>query len=325
MKVLFLFSLVGGIAALSLAAILLIRRCMVVCTVENVSMSPTLEPGDRVLVVRDWPDRWLRRGNIVLVWLSHTPSDRLTLAEIKPHIKRAVGIGGDTFTLPLDEDGENDQNERGTHQSQKTWHVPHGHIFVCGDNRPASLDSRIWGPLPLHSVLGVVLMKLPRRAYTVPPSQSVLPEEIPACGLSVGDTAPPFVAQTLSKETVTLATYSGQAVVFIFVKPSSLYEATVLRCTAIAPIAAKADVSMVFVGDAEAELMHSFVQKLDIHLPILAAPHKNNPFLHDYNISGTPAYCFINQQGRIRSSGFLNIGRDGWSSLVASWTEGKAS
>lgn len=34
--------------------------------------------------------------------------------------------------------------------------VPPGHYFVAGDNRPASSDSRIWGPVPLPAIDGRV-------------------------------------------------------------------------------------------------------------------------------------------------------------------------
>lgn len=38
--------------------------------------------------------------------------------------------------------------------------IPDGHIFVCGDNRPDSLDSRAFGPVPLNNVVGKLVMRI---------------------------------------------------------------------------------------------------------------------------------------------------------------------
>src|SRR5690606_25471355 len=36
------------------------------------------------------------------------------------------------------------------------WPVPPGHVFVLGDNRGLSLDSRVFGPVPIESISGRV-------------------------------------------------------------------------------------------------------------------------------------------------------------------------
>jgi signal peptidase I len=306
----FFFVLAGCVMLFLLTIGILIRTYLVVVTVENVSMSPTLENGDRVLAVSSWPSRWLRKGYIVLVWPSRTSSNRPRLFEVTPYIKRIVALGGETFTASLNDSTETkppNQDREWDHHTQKVWHIPQGYIFVRGDNRPSSLDSLSWGPIPVQSVLGVVLMKLPRKDFSAPSFGSLPQKFVPTIGLLAGQDAPPFAAQTLHDEVVTLDNYKGRAVIFLFIAPSDHCRQVIPIYAALAPKAAEVGITMVFVSSTGIQPTRPFVEELHISLPVLIAPRASNSFLREYNISGTPAYCSVNEQGRIQSAGFLSM------------------
>jgi signal peptidase I len=126
----------------------LLRFCLLYVTVKGWSMSPTLHPGDNVLVWRFFPYHWLREGQMVVV---QTDQDSDTL----PFIKRIIALEGVICAFPPPE------SVSGRVSRELTWQIPAGSVFVCGDNRAQSIDSRIWGPLPGNAIKGVVLCKLP--------------------------------------------------------------------------------------------------------------------------------------------------------------------
>lgn len=76
-------------------------------------------------------------------------------------IKRVIGKPGDVLEYkdhqiyrngePLDEPY---LNEKMREDASRTWTVPADHIFVMGDNRNNSMDSRVIGFIPLDHVLG---------------------------------------------------------------------------------------------------------------------------------------------------------------------------
>jgi len=139
------------------------------------SMKPTLAIGDHILVNKFIygikipyfrttlvPITDPKRGDVAVFIY---PEDRS-----KDFIKRVIGIGGDTIEirnkkiylngLPYtDNHGvyTDDFIIPGSIQPRDNFGpvtVPKGYLFVMGDNRDQSYDSRFWGFVPLRDVLG---------------------------------------------------------------------------------------------------------------------------------------------------------------------------
>ena len=96
------------------------------------------------------------------------------IEEDKTLIKRCVAVEGQTVEVqnntvyvdgspkPLPEEGKvvESRQERGGgfHRSYGPVKVQEGHLFVMGDNRSNSLDSRYFGPIPRKSILGEAMI-----------------------------------------------------------------------------------------------------------------------------------------------------------------------
>jgi signal peptidase I len=120
------------------------------------SMLPTLQPGEYLLACKSaCLDRPPRRGEIVTF---RTPGDERSLA-----IKRVIGLPGDWVqmwgTQVFVNGGRlNEPYARAVRiRGYAPAYVPPGSIYVLGDNRDDSEDSRVWGPVPLASVRGMAL------------------------------------------------------------------------------------------------------------------------------------------------------------------------
>lgn len=146
------YDLVGTlIIALSVFAVLTSYFVRVI-GVDGSSMQPTLQNGD-LLLLSVTEDQY-RHGDIVVV-------DRYTYS---PLIKRIIAVGGDTISITSD--GQvylNDRLLQEEYIQGKTVlrdfpgeiTVPRGYLFVMGDNRPVSKDSRM-NEVGLISVKDVV-------------------------------------------------------------------------------------------------------------------------------------------------------------------------
>lgn len=124
--------------------------------VSGPSMLPTLHGGDMVLLTKSYPQP--RRGDIIFTEVS----ERGRPVEV---VKRVIGLPGDTVEIRADVAFVNGVEEPQLGQyvdpaggdSVAAYAIPEGSLYVMGDNRPDSEDSRYIGPVPLSGVMGRVV------------------------------------------------------------------------------------------------------------------------------------------------------------------------
>jgi signal peptidase I len=135
-------------------------------SIPSASMFPTLRVGDRILVQKlffNWHD--LRTGEIIV--FARPAADTMCVVPGESVlVKRVIGLpgqriysrGNDVFV-----DGKELSEPDVVHplgptiaSKQHPYIVPAGDIYVLGDNRPNSCDSRYWGPIKGSSIIGKV-------------------------------------------------------------------------------------------------------------------------------------------------------------------------
>jgi signal peptidase I len=113
------------------------------------SMSPTLKKGDS-FVVDTRAGNTPRRGELWVHWL---PNGRLA-------VKRVVGLPGETIAVAGGQvliDGKplaEPYLAAPIGYAMAPVALKQGEYFMLGDNRGASFDSHIWGPLPGSELVG---------------------------------------------------------------------------------------------------------------------------------------------------------------------------
>jgi signal peptidase I len=145
------------VAVISLVLFFSINAVSARIRIESVSMQPTLFAGNFVVVNKlAYQFGEPERGDIIVFEYPPDP-------EQDPYIKRVIGLPGeqvqivdgkvmiDGFTIPepylVSETRQDGQ-----------WTVPEESLFVMGDNRMNSSDSRSWGYVPMENVIGKAMV-----------------------------------------------------------------------------------------------------------------------------------------------------------------------
>lgn len=124
--------------------------------VRGVSMSPTYEEGQAVLVLRRTLFRpALQRGDVVLVQHGRDVLIkriyRLPDEEIDGRVSAFLKFS-DTYDL-----SDYYEQTPGKNKDETRLVVPKDYVVVLGDNARASEDSRMFGPVPIRDIIGKVV------------------------------------------------------------------------------------------------------------------------------------------------------------------------
>jgi signal peptidase I len=152
----FLFTLAKEVVGTVLPAIFIalfinvfVAQAMVI---EGPSMEPTLYYNERVVVEKlSYFVHEPRRGDVVVIDMPE---------HVEPLIKRVLGLPGETIAV---QDGQVFIDDSpvvepwAPHLGGPDYPptvVPAGHVFVLGDNRGHSNDSRAFGPVRIDQIIG---------------------------------------------------------------------------------------------------------------------------------------------------------------------------
>lgn len=160
-----------------------------------------------------------------------------------------------------------------------------------------------WLILLLNIFFMLALAKRLRQLNQRSPKEHIL-EEVRS---RRGQPAPPFEAQNVAGEIVTLDNFKGTDVAFIFLSPSC--PPCVERIPELNNFYSQGKTNgmkMVIVNVDHHISAETFVHQHEVQLPVLWAPQVSNPFAHNYNADSTPSFCLVDAAQRIQASGFLD-------------------
>jgi signal peptidase I len=169
--------LLGVVVVAILVAVLLRTFVVATYSIPSGSMEPTLQIGDRIVVNKlSYHLHGVDRGNIVV--FSTPPNEDCAGPPVSDLVKRVIGLPGETISLsdgsvyingrllpepflPPDVRTDNYPGpSNNAYSLHRPYRIPEGDVYVMGDNRSRSCDSRFWGPIAESSIVGKVDLRI---------------------------------------------------------------------------------------------------------------------------------------------------------------------
>lgn len=126
--------------------------------VDGSSMEPNFHDGD-YLVVNRLAYRWgdIQRGDVIVFPYPQNPAE--------DYIKRVIALPGDRISILggvvyVNRVAINEpyiESPAAADLAERV--IPEGYVYVLGDNRNASSDSRAWGPLKVEDIIGKAVFR----------------------------------------------------------------------------------------------------------------------------------------------------------------------
>ncbi len=159
--------------------IAVLLRTFVVATysIPSGSMEPTLQIGDRIVVDKlSYHLHGVGTGDIIV--FSTPPNENCAGPPVADLVKRVIGLPGQTISLaagrvyinghvlpePWLPPATRTQTDPGPsvqpYALRHPYVIPAGDVYVMGDNRTFSCDSRYWGPLKESKIVGKVDVRI---------------------------------------------------------------------------------------------------------------------------------------------------------------------
>jgi signal peptidase I len=155
------------VLAVALGIALLVRTYVIqTYFIPSISMEPTLQVGDHILVLKAaYRFTSPAIGDVIVFKAPPQEHQSCQDPEVQDLVKRIIALPGDKIRSagntifvngkPLAQPWQHTQEIGSPIRSQ---FVGAGRYFVMGDNRPESCDSRVWGTVPRGDIIGKAVL-----------------------------------------------------------------------------------------------------------------------------------------------------------------------